>query len=206
MNDPAFPDFTLALAGCEPAPLARKRGAHNPLEYTVVRPLCEADLPALSSPPESTSPQQRLKTITYQHHQLAQALARGASDVEVSLLTGYVPTYISLLKTDPQFKELLAYYSTKTEEIYVDAVERLKAVGLTALEKLADRLEREEDFTNRELMELTDMALVKPVTNGMKFGQQIGPGGTPGVSVSVSFISAQPSSGESSGKVIEHEK
>jgi hypothetical protein len=184
--------------------LPRKRGRVGAqLDCEIVRPVGEEDLEALAALPVAViTPEQRLKSVTYQHHQLAQYLARGASESEVSLVTGYSPAYISRIKNDPQFRELLQHYGQKSEAIYVDALERMKGVGLTALSKLSERLEEDDSaFSNRELMELTDLTLAKPLARSASFGPQGAAGG--GVSVSVSFVSAGTPGPGAAGPVID---
>ena len=175
-----------------PQALPRKRGRVGvQLDCEIVRSIGEDDLDALSQLPATlVTPEQRLKSVTYQHHQLAQMLARGSAEAEVSLITGYSLAYISRIKNDPQFRELLQHYGAKAEAVYVDVLDRMKGVGLTALSKLSERLEEDDTaFSNRELMELTDLTLAKPLARSANFGPSAGPGGS-GVSVSVSFVSA----------------
>ena len=173
-----------------PQSLPRKRGrAGAQLDCEIVRPIGEDDLDALSQLPATlVTPEQRLKSVTYQHHQLAQMLARGSAEGEVSLITGYSLAYISRIKNDPQFRELLQHYGAKAEAVYVDVLDRMKGVGLTALGKLSERLEEDDSaFSNRELMELTDLTLAKPLARSANFGPS---GAVGGVAVSVSFVSA----------------
>jgi len=190
-----------------PQALPRKRGRVGAqLDCEVVRPVAEADLEALSQLPATViTPEQRLKSVTYQHHQLAQLLARGSAESEVSLITGYSLAYISRIKNDPQFRELLQHYSLKTEAVYVDVLERMKGVGLTALSKLSERLEDDDTaFSNRELMELTDLTLAKPLARTANFGPG-GAAGSGGVSVSVSFVAAGGTSGPMIDAVVNRE-
>lgn len=177
-----------------PQALPRKRGRVGAqLDCEIVRPVVEADLEALAQLPVTlVTPEQRLKSVTYQHHQLAQLLARGSAESEVSLITGYSLAYISRIKNDPQFRELLQHYGAKAEAVYVDVLDRMKGVGLTALGKLSERLEEDDSaFSNRELMELTDLTLAKPLARAAGFGAGI-QNGNGGVNVSVSFVAAQP--------------
>jgi hypothetical protein len=111
-------------------------------------------------------------------------------------LTGYTPAYVSVLKDDPSFQELVAHYAMQEELHHVDVLERMKMLGLHTLDTLQERLETEPDaFSNRELMEQAELMLVKPLVatrGGILPGVAAGPSSN-GVTVSVNFIgSASP--------------
>jgi hypothetical protein len=74
------------------------------------------------------------------HHALARVMAGGVSNAEASAITGYSPSRISILKSDPTFKELLEFYRERTEAVFIDVVERLKLLSLDAVQELSDRL------------------------------------------------------------------
>lgn len=94
------------------------------------------------------------------HHDIARQLASGLTPAEVSAITGYSPSRISTLQSDPSFKELLAFYSEKQKEIYIDVHKRMSTLGLDAASELSDRLvEKPESFTNTQLIELTKATL-----------------------------------------------
>ena len=123
--------------------------------------------------------------LRFSHHQLARLLAQGKSFSEASMLTGYDPAYISrLASSDPAFRDLVAHYSTEVEVIFADSVERMKAVGLTALEVVQERLTAEpENFSNRELLETVDTLMVKPMRAAAAGQSSSGPGVAPAVVV-----------------------
>src|SRR5262245_47529587 len=75
--------------------------AAKPVFAQVTRPLREADLALLSS--ERGIQPVALKRITERHHALARCLATGMSATEASIVTGYSPSRISILKDDPAF-------------------------------------------------------------------------------------------------------
>jgi hypothetical protein len=179
----------------------RSRCETEPLVVSVVRALTEDDIPALTNPPltENVSTRQPIQNITYAHHSLAQLIVQGKPIGEVSLITGYSPSYVHGLQRDPAFKELLDYYGQHREKVFVDALERMKALGLATLDELQRRLVEEPDsFARRELMELSELMLIK--------GAKAGPGGPVGaggqssgghvagtaVAVTVKFVSSQP--------------
>jgi hypothetical protein len=136
--------------------LAPARGARAaPLAVSVKREITPADLEALArSTPPATPPRplQRLRTA---HHSLAMALAAGKSNEEAALTTGYDPARISVLKADPAFADLVAYYQQQREVQFVDVNARLAQVAMSAAEELQERLdEKPETFTNGQLREI----------------------------------------------------
>lgn len=92
------------------------------------------------------------------HHALARLLAEGRKDVEISLLTGYSPSRISILKNDPAFSELVSYYKQNVSDTFVTVHERFASLSRDAAEELQSRLdETPETFDNEELMELAKL-------------------------------------------------
>lgn len=105
-----------------------------------------------------------LTQIRHSHHQLARQLSKGLSQQEASEITGYSPAYISVIKTDPAFAELVSYYAANEEEKHVDVLERMRILGLNTVEELQMRLETDPDsYSLRELMEQAELMLVKPM-------------------------------------------
>lgn len=187
------------------------RGGRRPsaeLVIEIVRPLSEADLPKLTSPDPIGSKPIPIATLRSSHHQLAQLLAQGRPDTEVALITGYSPSRISILRADPSFSELLESYREIRNEIFVDTLERMKILGLSTLDELQERLESApERWSNRELMEMADLMLVKPklatpLGQSSALGGLSQPGNTTsaGVAIQVQFIRS-----ETPPLTIEHE-
>lgn len=174
------------------------RGGGEPLSVSLVRELTENDLPDLLAPVQPVpAPRVNLQNITYAHHALAQQIVLGKSPSEVSLITGYSTNYIKGLQDDPLFRELLDYYGSQREQVFVDALERMKALGLATLDELQRRLAEEpEGFARRELMELAELMLIKGARPGAVAGAGATPpgasGGSPAVSVTVKFVQSKP--------------
>jgi hypothetical protein len=168
------------------------RTARPDLEVSVARPLTAADIPALErgtalvQGAKPTGPSQ-LKSA---HHQVARLIAEGRELVEIALITGYTPQYVHSLKEGQDFQELIKFYGTQRELIFVDTLERMKTLGITTLERLQVQLEDETVvWTKRELMEMAELMLLKPQAVAQKNGGG-GATGTPGVVVNVKFVSA----------------
>jgi hypothetical protein len=192
--------------GGDPLGLGPARGGRRtaePLQVEVIRELTSDDLPSLRT---GHSPAPRsLAVIRHSHHQLAQLLARGTSQTDAALITGYSPAYISVMKDDPAFAELLTHYSSVSEEKFADVLERMRSMGLSTLDELQNRLELEsENWSVRELMELAELLLIKPMKAPDRGAINLPVGSAPGgVQVQVNFVTAAPPSNE--GSIIEHE-
>jgi len=167
------------------------RPARAEVEVTVVRGLTAQDIPALEHghqlvpTPKPSGP----SALKHAHHQVARLLAEGRELVEISLITGYTPEYIGLLKHGGDFQELMRYYDTQRQMVFVDTLERMKTLGITSLERLQVLLEDDSSaWTKRELMEMAELMLIKP---GQQRGGLTAPGSNaPGVVVNVKFVSA----------------
>jgi len=121
-------------------------------------------------------------------------IAEGRTDGEAALISGYDPSTVSRLKSDPAFAELLSYYQTQKEMIFVDVAERMKALGLSSLDELQHRLESSPDeWSKRELLELSELMLIKgragPGAGNIGTGSA---SGAPAVSVSIEFVQTGP--------------
>lgn len=106
-----------------------------------VRPIVQEDLSVLQEARGSEAPP--LKRLRYKHHSLARALADGLSETEAGLVAGYDSNYVSILKQDPAFRDLVAFYRGEHAQAY-DAVHATVAgLSLKAAEELDRRLEEE---------------------------------------------------------------
>lgn len=103
-----------------------------------------------------------IKRLRDRHHALARALAGGMSDSEASLVTGYDPSRISVLKADPTFKQLMSEYRSITEGAFADFQARAAVVTTEALNQIQEELE--EDAERAEAGE----ARVIPMMNKLK--------------------------------------
>jgi len=148
-----------------PARGGRKPSGGPPLVVMEVRELCEADLPALLAPPSANGPTSTaptVKAIRQSHHLLARLLADGRGEAEAALISGYSPSRISILKSDPAFCELLSYYGSMKEIEFADAQGKMAALGGSMVDELLERFERDPDsFANGTLKEMIELFLVK---------------------------------------------
>jgi hypothetical protein len=136
----------------------RTRGrAPRPVSAAVVRELDVTDLVLLGE--EKGSKPNAIKRITERHHALARILANGTmQDGEAATLCGYTLNRVSILRSDPAFKELLEFYRDNAERPYRDLHVRLSGLATDAAEELSNRLEEEpEKITIGQLVELTKM-------------------------------------------------
>ncbi len=168
-------------------PKAGGAPALKDFEALYVRDITSEDLETiLDVQSEKVTQTPNLQEIRAPHHSIARLLAKGASNVEVALLTGYTPEYVYRIQLDPAFRELLDYYTAQKDQVFADVLERMKILGLNSLEELQKRMEENpEEWSKRELMELAELTLGK---NG---GANASSGGSsgPSVAVSVSFVS-----------------
>lgn len=165
----------------------------RPISVSIIRELTEDDLAAqLASGPQGVR-QKPLVRISHSHHNLAQLIAIGKEYEYISLVTGYSPTYIGSIQHDPLFAELLQYYRSIREMVFVDVLERMKVASLTTLEQLQEDLEENgERWSKREKMEFLKLCL-----EHSKAGQSTKSGAAQGSLVNVTFV--QASSGQSGG-------
>ena len=128
------------------------------------------------------------------HHNLARLLAEGRKDVEVSAITGYSQVHICRLKSDPMFQELVGFYRTQVQGVFLDAHQRLATLGTTAVQVLQERLENEGDeMAIGVLVKVAEMALDRSVAPKKSLeGQQRG-GNVP--QININFVPSNTSSG-----------
>lgn len=156
-----------------------------------VRDLQESDLYQIHQPPEVGASAQPLRALRERHHAIARLVAEGRKGVEISAILGVSQTWLSTLKSDPAFVELVQYYASQKEAMYLDVHERLAMVGGTALAILQDRLDAEgEDMSTRELRELAEFAFDRSVAPAKGAGQAGGQTGGAPVTVQVNFVPA----------------
>jgi hypothetical protein len=142
-------------------PSARGRKP-TPTHASISRELEDADVQKLHNVAfgDLGSRASPLKKLKHSHHNLARLVADGVREEEISAVTGYSSSYISAIKHDPAFEQLVVYYTEQKGAVYLDVHQRLSTLSLDAVDELQSRLaETPETFQNRELKELAEMGL-----------------------------------------------
>jgi hypothetical protein len=123
---------------------------------TFVRELVEADLAALAvEKGSSTSP---IKRLSERHHALARAIASGMGEGEAAIVCGYSISRVSILKSDPAFRELVAFYVDEKDKAFRSVQDKLAGIASDALDELQTRIEDEpEKLTVTQLLSIVTM-------------------------------------------------
>lgn len=146
------------------AEIFRTRGrAAKPIEAAVLRELDASDMVLLAT--ERGTKPSAVKRLTERHHALARNIASGMQIGEAALFQGYTISRVSILQSDPAFKELLEFYREDAQRPYRDLHVRLSGLATDAAEELSSRLDDDmqmEDSKDKkisigQLMELTKM-------------------------------------------------
>lgn len=126
----------------------------------VRRPLTAEDLLKLEAERGTRAPP--LKALRDSHHAVCRCLATGMSETETAIVCGTTVSRISVLKADPAFQDLLAFYrreaEAKRQTVAADFFTRAVALQQDALEELRDRLhDSPGEFAVGDLMDLTKL-------------------------------------------------
>lgn len=145
----------------------------------IERPLTPEDLLVLETTKVgSTTPP--LKKIRGLHHQVARLMAAGMKNVEISAATGMSQSRISILKNDPAFGELIAFYQESETQAFISVREKMETLGLDAAAELHDRiLEDPENIGNGTLIQIMTTTLDRGGHSPIHKSQQVGPALTP---------------------------
>lgn len=135
----------------------RTRGrAVKPLTVEFVRELEPNDMVLLET--EKGVKPNPIRQLRDRHHALARKLAEGATPGEAAIWCGYSVSRVSILQSDPAFKELLEFYRREVNIQYRDLNGQLASIAMDATSELLDRLETEpEKISTNQLMELTKL-------------------------------------------------
>lgn len=161
----------LALAGVRPT---------TELFGDITRELTKEDIEASDKAAVGVSTVPAIKSIRETHHVIAQLIARGHKDIDVSRATGYSPSRISVLKRDPAMAELIQFYVGQVQDAFKDTVGKMKLITDDALDILGERLDADPDaFTNNTLLEIIkttgDRAGYAPVQKSISVSATIDP-------------------------------
>lgn len=134
--------------------------ASQPLTAVQVRELDQCDIALLAENRGTSAPP--LKRLSERHHALARCLASGMEDGDAAITCGYVASRVSILKADPAFQELLAFYRQNVSDKYLDMHGVLAGLSLDAATELRERLEADmqaddKTMSTGQLIELTKL-------------------------------------------------
>jgi len=149
-------NLDLHLSGRKPVPVGAE----------VLRELTSSDLALLAT--ERGIQPTRVQRITDRHHALARCLASGMSATEAGLVTGYTGSRISVLRGDPAFEELIAFYQGDKAKPVLDLQERMTSLALDATQELQDRLELDPDKVSTDQLLDTIKLTADRTGNGPK--------------------------------------
>lgn len=135
--------------------------ASKPMSAVQVRELDDCDMALLAEERGVKAPP--LKRLSERHHALARCLASGMAEGDAALSCGYMISRVSILKADPAFQELLAFYRADVTGKYLDMHGVLAGLSLDAAMELRERLEADMSVDDKkisfgQLMELTKLA------------------------------------------------
>jgi hypothetical protein len=116
-----------------------------------------AEVAAAAAPEELDDPAD-LKKIRERHHSVARMIAGGLNQRMVSQLCGYTESYLSVLLNNPSMQELIELYRIQNGGGTALITEKLRTVGLKALEKLDQQLEA-GNLSNNDLLQLGKLGL-----------------------------------------------
>ena len=130
------------------------------LELEILGPIEPQDLIAREEGGLPTSEAPTIAKLRGIHHEIAQLLAQGLSATEVSAITSYSLSRISILKRDPSFKDLVAFYQKQKTEQFADVQKRLATLSLDAIGEIQERLaEKPDSISTSQLIELSKVTL-----------------------------------------------
>lgn len=150
-----MPEIDLSEVNFNSLGLRTRGRAERPVVFEVGRELEPEDLELLSEEGRA-QPVPQLTKLRERHHTLAKMLAQGTPEGEAAIACGYALSRVSILKADPSFRELVAFYRQGVQERYYDMHEAAAALGRDAIEELHERLEEDpESFSIGQLMTLS---------------------------------------------------
>jgi hypothetical protein len=173
--------------------ISSNRGRAATVQAHFVRPLMAEDVPYIKNPPKGLSGDgtPMLQQLRQRHHSAARLIAEGRAMNEVSAITGYSLSRLSMFKTAPDFRNLVEMYKEQKDAIFLDVHARKAELAAMVVDELKDRIEEKPaSFTNRELSEL------------LKVAADTGTSAPPQAGVAVSITFVKPEEQSSSGGVI----
>lgn len=156
-------------------PPARRPGSASAIVGSF--PLTQAHLGKLAAHAESgdtlgvsARPRARMSSV---HRRAASLLANGMDEGRVALLCGYDATTISILKTDPMFRELLVYYSDMVEDGFKTVVEEMADLSEDVVAELRYRLDNSPELFSISQLDTLLRTLADRTGNGPTSTQNV---------------------------------
>lgn len=128
------------------------------LEESDLRELMLSVENAAGEPVEEIDDPSDLKKVKEKHHSVARMVASGLSQRMVANICGYTESYLSILLNAPAMQELIAFYRIQAGNAAQVISERLRTVGLKAVEKLDEKIDAGE-LNNQELLGTAKLGL-----------------------------------------------
>lgn len=144
--------------------------AMKPMSAVQVRELDSVDVALLGE--EKGSRAAPLKRLSERHHALARCLASGMEPGDAAITCGYVLSRVSILKADPAFQELLAFYHQDVNTKYLDMHGVLAGLSQDAAMELRERLEEDIQADDKKISMTQLMELTKLGADRTGFGPQ----------------------------------
>lgn len=98
------------------------------------------------------------KRIREKHHSVARLAAAGLPQTLIAQFSGYTQSYLSTLMASPSMQELIGHYRAQNGAAAEVIGEKLRTVGMMALDKLETKLTSEEIAVN-ELVAISKLGL-----------------------------------------------
>jgi hypothetical protein len=127
------------------------------LEESDLRELLLSKDEAAETPAEVDDPAD-LTRLKERHHSVARMLASGLNQRMVATICKYDEAYLSVLLNAPAMQELVAFYRIQNGNAAQVIGERLRTVGLKAVEKLDEKIDAGE-LSNQELLGTAKLGL-----------------------------------------------
>jgi len=89
------------------------------------------------------------RKLREKHHQVARLMATGMAQGLIAQIVNYDEAYLSTLVGSPSMQELIGFYRLQHGNAAEVIGERLRTVGASALERLADRIDSDELDANQ---------------------------------------------------------
>lgn len=182
-------DLNFIVGAAGPA----RGAAKAPLSLAYSRDLSPEDIAQSEAAPLAAQAP-LIQRLRHAHHAIARLVAEGRKGVEISAITGYSQSRISILQNDPAFSELVEYYRGQVEQVFWDTQTKLKHLGDTALEILQERLEENPNAVGVESLRKI-MAEAYDRGPAPAIGGNAKPSALPGqgpVAIQINFVKPAP--------------